>query len=165
MEAEYHGTACSKYEASLEDLVNGELGGDEAIALSEHMKECAGCLNAFKDAAAGAQLLRLAEPSPDPGPAFAHLVMARIRAAEASAEPKSIWQPFVSLAWKFAATAAMGLAILVTFDTVGHQSMQDDAIVTRAADARDLLSADPSTQPRNADDILMFMAESNHGQQ
>jgi len=167
MEAEYHGTACEKYEVLLEDLVNGELGGADASSLANHMKDCVGCRSAFKDAAASARLLRLGEPAPDPGPGFARMVMARIRTAEASAEPKSIWQPFISVAWKFAATAAMGLAVLITFDARGHQTQNtsEDAIVTRAADARDLVSADPSVQPRNADEVLMLMAEPNHGQQ
>lgn len=165
MDAEYHGSACPKYEALLEDLINREANGAEAASLAEHMKECPGCRNAFKEAAAAARLLQFAEPTPDPGPGFAHLVMARIRAAEAASEPKSIWQPFVSLAWKFAATAAMGLAVLITLDATGHRAIpQDDAFLARQADARDLLSADPANPPRNADDVLMLMAETNHGQ-
>lgn len=165
MDAEYHGSACEKYEASLEDLIDGEANGAETALLAEHMRECAACRNAFKEAAAGARLLQFADPTPDPGPAFAHMVMARIRVAEASAEPKSIWQPFVSLAWKFAATAAMGIAVLITFDATGHRTIsQDSAILARQADSRDLLSSDPANPPRNADDVLMLMAETNHGQ-
>jgi predicted anti-sigma-YlaC factor YlaD len=165
MDAEYHGSACPKYEALLEDLINCEANSAEAASLAEHMRECPGCRNAFKEAAAGARLLRYAEPTPDPGPGFAHVVMARIRAADAASESKSIWQPFVSMAWKFAATAAMGLAVLITVDATGHQTIQqDDAILARQADSRDLLSADPANPPRNADDVLMLMAETNHGQ-
>lgn len=155
MEAEHDGTGCAKYEALLEDLVDGKLDGAEATSLANHMKDCAGCRSAFKDAATAARLLRLAEPTADPGPGFAHLVMTRIR-AQAALESKSIWQPFVTLAWKFAATAAMGLAVLVAFDVVGQQTLQNDS--------RDLLSASSANPPRTADDVLILMAESNHGQ-
>jgi predicted anti-sigma-YlaC factor YlaD len=164
MEAEYQGGACTKYEALLEDLMNGELNGADSAPLAEHMRDCAGCRSAFKDAAACARLLQQAEPTADPGPNFAHLVMTRIRAAREAAEPKSIWQPFVSMAWKFAATAAMVLAVLVTFDVRGHHLVQDDASMMAQSESRDLLNSDPSTPPRSADDVLILMADSNHGQ-
>jgi predicted anti-sigma-YlaC factor YlaD len=164
MEAEYHGTACTKFEALLEDMVNGDLGGPEAASVAEHLKSCAGCRAAFDSAVAGTRVLRLAEPTRDPGPAFAHQVMARIR-TESGGESKSIWTPFVSMAWKFAATAAMGLAVLVTIDVRGRQNLtSNDVTMTPQSDARDLLSADPANPPRNADDVLILMAESDHGQ-
>jgi hypothetical protein len=164
MEAEYHGTACIKYEALLEDMVNGELGGPDAASLAEHMKGCDGCRAAFGAAVAGTRVLRLAEPTRDPGPAFAHQVMARIR-TDGGGESKSIWTPFVSMAWKFAATAAMGLALLVTIDVRGRQDLTaSDAAMAPQSDARDLLSSDPANPPRNADDVLILMAETDHGQ-
>lgn len=162
MEAEYHGTACSQHEALLEDLVNGDLGGPEAASLTAHLKGCAGCRAAFENAAAGTRVLRLAEPTPDPGPAFAHQVIARIR-TQAAVESKSIWTPFVSMAWKFAATAAMGLAVLVTFNVRQGSYSPDDVTITSPSESHDLLSVDPAN-PRNADDVLILMAESDHGQ-
>jgi anti-sigma factor RsiW len=163
MDAEYHGTACRKYEALLEDLLNGELGAADANSLREHIKECNGCRNALEAAAQGARLLRMAEPTPDPGPGFAHLVMARIRVEESALESKSILQPLVSLAWKFAATAALGLAVLITYDTVGNSGAPSTAYMSRQAETRDIFSTDPVTPPRSADDVLMLVAETNHG--
>jgi len=163
MEAEYHGPACPKYEALLEDYLTGDLAGAQAETLAVHLQRCAGCREAFEQAADATRLLRVAEPTPDPGLAFAHLVMARIRAEETGEEAKSLWQPLVSVAWKFAATAALGLALLITYDAVGNGGAGPTAYVSRQTETRDLFSSGPATPPRSADDVLMLVAESSHG--
>jgi hypothetical protein len=110
--------------------------------------------------------LRSVPPSPDPGPGFSRVVMARIRAEMSRrGEQKSIWQPFISLAWRFAATATLALAVLVTFDAVRHiqygpQTNMDYATVTETRD----LFPDPSSPPANRDEVLMMVADTNHGQ-
>ena len=79
MEGEYRSSACSEYEALLEDSVSGEIGGADAVRLSDHLKDCAGCREALDNAAVSSRILRLAEATADPGPGFARGVMARIR--------------------------------------------------------------------------------------
>jgi hypothetical protein len=162
MEDKYQGMACAEYEVLLEDFVNGELGGAGAKTLAEHLKNCGGCQSAFQDAEAGARLLRLAEPTPDPGPGFARVVMARIRAEKSAAEGKSLWQPFVSVAWRFAATAALVLVALTTYDVSGHIWQQSDATNIQPGD---LFSTDSANPPQSRDDVLRLVAESNHGKQ
>jgi anti-sigma factor RsiW len=163
MDEEYKGSSCAGYEALLEDFVSGELGGADAKSLAEHLKGCNGCRAAFQEAAASVRLLRVAEPTPDPGPGFARAVMARIRAEQSAAEGRSFWQPFISMAWRFAATAALSLVALMTYDVTGHTGLGPTAAIDRQADSRDLFNSDPANPPRNSDDVLMLVAESQNG--
>ncbi len=162
MNEDYRSVACQEYEAALEDHLNGDLGGPEAAALSEHLKTCPGCRAALDEAVLSARLLRIAEPAGDPGPGFSHLVMARIRAELHLNEGKSIWQSFVSVAWRFAATAAFALVLLVTFDVSRHNQLQQDQSLL-ATNTLPELVPDHSSVPASSDDVLLMMAETNHG--
>ncbi len=162
MNEDYRSAACSQYEAALEDHVGGDLGGPEAAALSEHLKTCSGCRSALDEAVLSARLLRVAEPVADPGPGFSHLVMARIRAELRLNEVKSVWQPFISVAWRFAATAAFALVLLVTFDVSRHNQFQQDQSLL-ATNTLPELVPDHSSVPASSDDVLLMMAETNHG--
>jgi predicted anti-sigma-YlaC factor YlaD len=164
MNEDYRSAACSEYEAALEDHLHGDLGGPEAAALSEHLKTCLGCRVALDEAVLSARLLRVAEPAADPGPGFSHLVMARIRAELGVGEGKSVWQSFVSVAWRFAATAAFALVLLVTFDVSRHNQFQQDQSLL-ATNTLPELVPDHSSVPASADDVLLMMAETNHGKQ
>jgi predicted anti-sigma-YlaC factor YlaD len=162
MNTEYRTTACSQYEAVLEDHLHGDLGGHEATELAEHLKTCFGCRTALDEAMLSARLLGVAEPAADPGPGFSHMVMARIRAELHLNEARSIWQPFVSLAWRFAATAAVALVILVSFAIGRHSQLQQDQSLL-ATNRLPELVPDQSSVPTSSDDVLLLMAESNHG--
>jgi predicted anti-sigma-YlaC factor YlaD len=162
MNEEYRTTACSQYEAVLEDHLHGDLGGREATELAEHLKTCSGCRAALDEAVLSARLLRVAEPAADPGPGFSHMVMARIRAELHLNEAKSVWQPFVSLAWRFAATAAVALVILVSFDMGRHSQLRQDESLL-ATNRLPELVPDQSSVPTSSDDVLLLMAETNHG--
>src|SRR5271165_3717981 len=122
--------ACSQYEAMLEDQLQGVLRGPEAAMLAEHLATCPGCRAALEDAAMSARLLAIAEPAADPGAGFSRIVMARIREQLQTSEGRSIWRPVVSVAWRFAATAAFALVLLVSFDLGRHsQLVSDQAVV------------------------------------
>jgi anti-sigma factor RsiW len=165
MTIEFNRKACPQYEARLEDFVSGELSGADARDLTQHLKSCAGCSAALEDAAVSTRLLRLAEASPDPGPAFGRTVMARIRSEqEVAREPRGFWQPFISLAWRFAATATLALALMVTYDVRWHQegSVPGTASV-RQGEVHDLFTTDADRVPTNRDDVLIMVAEENHG--
>jgi anti-sigma factor RsiW len=164
MEMEFKSPACPEFEVFLEDYIAGELTSNDATKVSEHLQSCAGCRSALDGAAASVRLLRVAEPSADLGPGFARVVMARIRAdVDRLAGEKSIWQPFVSLAWRFAATATLALAVLLSYDASLHgQPQQNLALAVSQAESHDLFP-DPGGAPENRDQVLMMVAETNHG--
>jgi hypothetical protein len=163
MNEELKSSACPEFEPLLEDHLSGDLGGPDAARLSEHMKSCAGCRAASDFAAPSARLFAAAEPTPDPGPGFAHILMVRIRDEQARLGlQKSIWQPFVSLAWRFAATASLAAVVLLAYDTSSHRQAQEDMAVLLADQPHDLIT-DTGTRPQNRDQVLLMMAETNHG--
>jgi anti-sigma factor RsiW len=163
MEKDFKSSACPEFESLLEDHVAGELGGPDAARLTEHIKSCAGCREALALAAASARLLAVVEPTPDPGPGFARLVMARIRAEqERSSVEKDIWLPFVSMAWRFAAAAAFAGVLLLGYDNSLHPVSQQTIAQVRGTQPGDLVT-EAGAPPESRDDILMMMAETNHG--
>jgi anti-sigma-K factor RskA len=157
-------TACTKYEALLEDYLEGALTLSDAKSAEEHWRECANCREALQQAAASIRLLRLAEPSAGPGPAFARTVMARIRAGEQdrSSERAGFWQPLVSLGWKFAATATVILGLMVTYDAGWGRQAQRNVTTARLIGTSDLFTPDPANLPASRDEVLMMVAENNH---
>jgi anti-sigma factor RsiW len=165
MEAKSNQAACTEFEALLEDHLTGDLSGADARKLAEHLEACGACGIALEHAAPSVQFLRAAQPAADPGPGFSRVVMARIRAEMSRrGEQKSIWQPFVSLAWRFAATATLALALLVTFDAFRHvrNERQPNMAFVPITETRDLFP-DPAGLPANRDEVLMMVADTNHG--
>ncbi len=156
--------ACPEYELLLEDYLNGDLAGAEAQRAAAHVESCAACAEAWNSAVMGTALLRAAAGAGDPGPAFSRVVTARIRAAEEerSAERGSFWQPFVSFGWRFAVTATLALGLLVTYDAGWGRRPQPNVVAARPI-VRDLFSPDPVNTPRNGDEALIMVAETNHG--
>lgn len=162
-------SACSQCEAMLEDYLNGDLNASSAKRVEEHMEKCMDCRRAFNDAEASMRLFRAAGPlldrAPDPGPEFARLVMARIRVETERriAEGTSFWQPFVSMAWRFAATAMVVLAILLSYAVRGHNSPQQQVASVGQAALTDVFAPDPTRLPASQDEVLIMVAESDHG--
>jgi len=165
MDRKYESPACKGYEALLEDSVSGEIGGSDAVRLSEHLKSCPGCLEAREHVAPSSRLLRLAEASADPGPGFARDVMARIRTDKDVRVERGFWQPLVSMGWRFAATATVALALLVAYDTTSHVQQQpaQETATLEAARIPDVFSPDPARVPSSRDEVLMMVAENEHG--
>jgi predicted anti-sigma-YlaC factor YlaD len=163
--AEFATSACGQYEAALEDCLNGELAEADSAKVTEHLKTCAGCATASAEAEVSARLLRVGEPAADPGPGFSRMVMARIRVEMEKREEKSIWRPFVALAWKLSATAALALVMLVTFDARRHGNLetqtQNEFAVIAANEAPELLS-DEARLPSNRDETLILLAEDHN---
>jgi anti-sigma factor RsiW len=159
-DAEFKNTACAKYESLLEDYLSGELNVADAKSAAEHWKSCAGCREALEAAAASTRLLRAAAPSPEPSPAFARTVMARIRAAqEQAAERASFWQPFVSVGWRFAATATLALVAMLTYDAGWGNRSQPNIAEVRPTVVHDIFSPEPA----GPDEGLLMVAETTHG--
>ena len=165
MEMEFKSTACPEFEVLLEDHFAGILTGEDAARVSAHIQSCAGCRAALDAAGASVRLLGAVGPTADPGPGFSHLVMARIRAdAGRLTAERSIWLPFISLAWRFAATATLALAILVTYDATLHLGPQPSlASAIHQAEPRDLFT-DPGATPESRDQALMMVVlDQSHG--
>lgn len=163
---EFATSACAEYEAVLEDYLNGELQAIDAERLADHRQQCTGCNEAMEHAAASVRLLRASGPLPGPSPAFARTVMARIRTVqqEQMAERAGFWQPFVSLGWRFAATASLAVALLLTFAARSSNRPQPNvASVRPIIVTHDLFAPDPSRAPANRDEALMMVAENDHG--
>jgi hypothetical protein len=161
---EYQSSACSEFEPLLEDSVSGEIGGTDAARLSEHLKGCEGCRRALDGAVLSSRLLRLGEPSADPGPGFWRDVMARIRTDKDVRAEQGFWQPLVSMGWRLAATATLALAFLVAYDTTSHvQQPTEQAPMLDAARIPDMFSPDPARVPSSRDEVLMMVAENDHG--
>ena len=166
MNSEYKTSACPEYEALLEDSISGEIGGADAIRLSEHLKSCSGCREAREHIALTPRLLHLAEATADPGPGFSRDVMARIRTDRDVRAERGFWQPLVSMSWRFAATATLALAFLVAYDTTSHVGQQAQQTPTLEASSRipDMFSPDPARVPSSRDEVLMMMvAGDEHG--
>jgi hypothetical protein len=159
-------TVCSSYESLLEDYLNGALAGANEKGVAEHVETCVGCREALANAEASLRLLRVAGPAEDPGPGFARVVMARIRAAEQErvTEGAGFWQPFVSFGWKFAVTATLALGLLVTYDAGWAKHPQPSALSARPT-LRDIFVPDPMNTPANGDEALMMVADTGHGNQ
>lgn len=158
--------ACSEYEARLEDYLSGQLSGADAREVAEHLARCSACRTAAQQAAPVGRLLALAEPTPDPGPGFARITMARIRTEVAATEAaKGFWQPFIALAWRFAATATIALAAMLSYGIVRQrrQPTQPAVAMARASEIRDLFTTDADRVPSNRDDVLIMVAEAKHG--
>jgi anti-sigma factor RsiW len=158
---------CTKYEVLLEDYISGNLEAASALSAAEHWKTCDGCRSALEDAAASIRLLRIAEPAADPSPAFSRTVMVRIRAAEGerSSERSVFGQPFVSLAWRFAATATLALCVLVTYDAGWGHRAPANATTAGPMPMTDIFAPDPGVPPADGDEVLMMVAEGGHGNQ
>lgn len=159
--------ACSQYEALLEDYLNSSISPADAKRAEEHLKSCGACREALDRARAGAQLFRAAAWEPvAPSAGFSRVVMARVHSAESAltAERAGFWQSLVTLGWRFAATAALALALLVAYDAGRAHRAQPKQMAVRPIQTTDfLLASDPAQPPANRDEVLMMVAETNHG--
>jgi anti-sigma factor RsiW len=156
--------ACHRKKALLEDFLGGRLSGTEAERLTTHLQSCTACRGALEEARRSTLLLRVGlVPAQDPGPFFATRVMALIRAEEGRrALSGAIWRPLETLAWRLALTAAMALAFLVGYGVRSTLSQSPEVQVTRQPDTPEIFP-EPVRQPLDRDEMLMAIAEKNHG--
>jgi anti-sigma factor RsiW len=160
-------SACPQYEALLEDYLDANLSSTDAKRAEEHLANCGACREALEDVRASARLFRAAAPEQVvPGAGFPRVVMARVRAAESelTADRAGFWQSLVTLGWRFAATAALALAVLVAYDAGYARRTQPSHMAIRPIQTTDfLLAAGPAQPPASRDEVLMMVAETNHG--
>ena len=102
--------ACTSYEAVLEDYLEGKLSAADAKVCGAALADCAACRGALEQAEGERPAASLAGPSNGPGPAFARMVMARIRAAEQQiGRTRRFLAAVRAFGWRFAATATIAL--------------------------------------------------------
>ena len=80
-----------------------------------------------------------------------------------AAERLSYWQPFVSFAWRFAATAMLALMLLLTYAVRGRGRTREVVGPIGQQSVVDVFSPDPTRTPANQDEVLIMVAESTHG--
>jgi predicted anti-sigma-YlaC factor YlaD len=163
--AEFTSGACAVYEAVLEDYLNDALTGEEMRKVSAHIAACDGCASALEDAASVNEWVRTVERPSQPGPAFVRTVMARIHAHQDVARA-SFWEPLTALAWKFAATSAVVLVLMLTFasrrDTIS--SDVSNAISSAQSDeVSDVLAPGHSSVPDTRWELFMAPEEGENG--
>lgn len=166
MGTESKNSPCREFEALFEDALAAEGGGEEARRAEDHAKVCEPCRAAWNDARGGTALLRAAaktaEPAPFPGPGFERVIMARIRAHRKNEEKSGIWQPLVFLAARLAISATLALGLLLAYDVTAHPAATANVAGMHAAQPGDLLG-DSVNLPASRDDVLMMVAENDHG--
>jgi anti-sigma-K factor RskA len=162
-DSEFGRRACRKYEALLEDYLNGELVRADQKAVTDHWQDCPACRALLKDAFLSTRLLRAAVPSPDPSPGFVGRVMTRIRAAENERITlrANFWQSFVSFGWRFTATAALALIALVSYRVRSGHGAQPNVVAARPTEGIDIFAPEPATVPAN-DEVLMMVDDGGH---
>jgi putative zinc finger protein len=159
-------TACLQYEALLEDYLEGVLDEARVETAKRHLRDCAGCNEAFERASGGVRLLRIGEPTAAPDLAFARNVMARIGRAEQerTAERAGFWQPIAALGWRFAATATLAVGLLVSCD-IGWSHYARLNVPSARSIEGNLFAPEPARAPANGDEVLMMLAETSYGKQ
>jgi hypothetical protein len=164
---------CRKYEARLEDFLQGV----DDSELNEHLTQCAGCRAALEDSRMGGQLLHDAweptgEPnilagskrSPHPSSTFLAGVMARIREEKTRAEsPAAFWNPLEFLASRLSLTAA-ALLIALSVYMVGFTPRR---VTTPVNSPRTELNASdfpqPPGDPDSNEEVLQSLEDRNYG--
>ena len=166
------GPACKEYEALLDDYLCDRLKGASARMAADHLNGCSNCRGALDASSQGARLFQAAgfvlDVPAAPSPAFSRLVMARIRLdrEQRAAERLSYWQPFVSFAWRFAATAMLALMLLLTYAVRGRgRTREVVGPIGQQAATVDVFAPDPdpTAAPANQDEVLILVAGSTHG--
>ena len=164
MDMEKRAPACGRYEGLLADYVAGDCTQAETAQAESHLRDCLNCRAAVDDYRAGALFLNAALPllekGPEPRPEFARVTMTRIRVETEHAERTGFWQPFVTFAWRFAATAMVALVILLTYAVRGHNALTRGAGVQ--GPVADVFAPDPTRAPASQDEFLLMVSETDH---
>jgi len=159
-EAKELSMGCRKYEARLEDYLNGA----PDAKLESHLASCARCRAALQDARLAGTWLREAwEPFGEPRGAFAAGVAARIRAAEAeAASPTAFWRPIELLASRIALTAATVLLALSAY-LYKYAPLKSDAPPATSSDAAATYFPQPPAQPTGIEELAATLNARSNG--
>jgi hypothetical protein len=175
-EAKFAYMACAEYEPLLEEYLSGGLCDANVAAVARHLEGCLKCRRAADAALAGTRMVReMSEIENEvvgmrvqPSPAFARIVMARIRAVEAEqqAEHEGYWRTLIALGRKFAVIATMAVAMLAVYEArLGAQSPQapqPNVASARPSEVREMFAPDPVNLPTDEGEALVMVTEMEH---
>jgi predicted anti-sigma-YlaC factor YlaD len=151
--------ACRRYEARLEEYVEGTSAG--SARLEAHLAKCARCRTALETARSVQGLFaNVREPETEPRLGFAQRVMAAINAEEAR-RSGTLWRPLEAAASRLA-LSAMTLAAVLLFYFVGVQSKQTVQPAGQQVEVQDIFP-ESAPHPANQDDVLLTLAAANSG--
>jgi len=153
--------ACKQYEARLEDLVSLAEDAEADTEFEAHLERCAACREALEGARLARELLHAGlEPAPEPSGAFATRVIAGIRAEESKRQ--QFWRPLEVLASRLALTAVTALLVLSVYLYEFAPPIHHETAATNQSQVTEGLP-EPAQQPADKDEILLSLAENNHG--
>jgi hypothetical protein len=153
--------ACRKYEARLEDYLQGTSDSD----LDEHLARCADCRTALENSRFAGDLIRQAwDPAGEPRQVFLAGVLAKIREEKIREEsPAAFWNPLEFLASRLSMTAAVLLLALSTY-LVGFAPRREPA--APLPNRTELNASDfpqPPGDPDSNEEVLQSLAERHYG--
>ncbi|MGH9776099.1 MAG: anti-sigma factor family protein [Candidatus Acidiferrales bacterium] len=156
--------ACAEFEPMLEDMLEGLLSREEAARVSQHLRDCSACREALESARGAVAIVRLGhEEAPVAGAWFARKVMTAIAELEkAAVAGAGFWRPVQTLALRLAVSAALALGVMTVYQLRWPQTEHAQVSATTRPPANDLFQ-DSSYQPQTRDEVLINIAESNHG--
>lgn len=150
--------ACRRFEARLEDYVEGTVSSADAAQVESHLSGCARCRQALEAARSTEGLWEaLREPVREPRPGFARRVMAAI-----SAEEGRVWRPLETLSRRLSWSAMAAVALLLLY-FVGFQLPRNSKPATaQPVEVQDIFP-ESAPHPANQDDMLLTLASANSG--
>jgi len=161
------GLGCRKYSAQLEDLLESDETSSVDASLQEHLDQCERCRVALADARLVSSLMRDAPPMNTHTDAFVARVMDEI-SSEVTRQVGSlgIWRPIELLASRFALVAAAVLLALSVYLAEFAPPFRMPVAGSVQMESQAELGAglpEPPSQPSNADEVLISIAEMPNG--
>jgi hypothetical protein len=154
-------TGCRKYEARLEDYLQGTSDPE----LDEHLRGCSNCGAALENSRLAGDLIRQVwQPAEEPHPVFLAGVLAKIREEKLRAEsPAAFWSPLEFLASRLSLTAA-ALLLALSIYLVGFAPRRGP--VVQLPNRTELSASDfpqPPGDPDSNEEVLQSLAERHYG--
>jgi hypothetical protein len=152
-------TACSEYEATWEDYLQGPEGAATTQEATAHLAHFPACREALEASRLGRELLRNGlEPAREPSGAFATRVAASIRAEEG--RRLQFWRPLEILASRLALSAAAVLLVLGAYLFQSLPSRNRGQIPTQSEVSGAF--PEPVREPADKDEVLVTLARSGY---
>ncbi len=152
--------ACRRYEARLEEYLEGRLPEARLAEVESHLERCGCCRAALQAARSSRDLIdRAIEPAVEPDERFPRRVMAAVRAEEERRRIGSeFWSPVEFLAWRLSWSAMLALAILAAY-LLGFQlgARRDGPATARPVEAQDIFQ-ESAPHPASQDEVLLAVA-------
>jgi anti-sigma factor RsiW len=151
--------ACERWEALLEERLEGSETPEGRRELEAHLSGCARCREAFADALAATQMLREAalEPAGEPAPYLGARLAAELRAGVRQGSGGQLagdfWEALERLALRWAFVTAMALVLLTGYVLTVDRPWQSDDLAAQS-ELREIFT-EPAVRPADDAEILV----------